>query len=283
MESLAVFVVGPAGTGKTTFCHKMYEYLQNLEKEVYYINLDPSSSSKISCVFDINDAISTEEVMKECNMGPNGGLVECFRSLVEVLDELDIFNFPASSVVLVDCPGQIELYMHYDYMTKIIEQFQRNSVTCCVAYVIESHYLNDENKFISSCVSCLCTYSLFSLPQINVISKMDMLLSHTEDHDEDDILDYCYDKLEHLLDISRLRDLVLDSESNGPRMYAKLSVRLLDLLEDLGLASFVPFEAVSSSFCEHIYMKICEGTHFGEDDEVSSNASLEDDQGYSFE
>lgn len=280
MTNLVVFVVGPAGTGKTTFCHKMYEYLQMLEKKVYYVNFDPSSTSKIPYAFDINDVISTDEVMEECHMGPNGGLIECFRCLVEIIDEIDIFDFPDGSVILIDCPGQIELYMHYDYMRTIMEQYHRLDYSCCLSYIIESHYLNDESKFISACVSCMCTFSLFSLPQINVISKFDMLHPKFSQHDHDDesIIENYYGKFDDLLDISSLKEKILDEKDKYPRKYTHLTLRLLDLLEDLGITDFVPFNAMSPKLCEHVYFKICEATHFGEDDEVSSVD--EDDQGY---
>lgn len=280
MSSLAIFVVGPAGTGKTTFCHKMYEYLQNIQKEVYYVNFDPSSSSKIPYAFDITDIFSTEEVMKECEMGPNGGLIECFRGLVDIMDELDIFEFPNGSIVLIDCPGQIELYMHYDYIKTIMEEYQRLNYLCSVAYIIESHYLNDEFKFISACVSCLCTYSLFSIPQINVISKLDVLDTKFESYEqeEENVVEKYYSKFEDLLDIGRLKEKVMEGESKVPRRHTRLTLRLLDLLEDLAITDFVPFNAFSSELCDHVYYKICEATHFGEDDEVSSVGEL--DQGY---
>lgn len=36
-------VIGPPGSGKTTYCHKINEFYKELERNVVVINLDPAN------------------------------------------------------------------------------------------------------------------------------------------------------------------------------------------------------------------------------------------------
>ncbi len=104
-------VIGAPGSGKTTYCNGMQQYLQLIGRECHVVNLDPAnevppssslpSSSNVVVVDDGHDAaaggpispddngnsqlpydtildvcqdiISLDSVMSELNLGPNGG------------------------------------------------------------------------------------------------------------------------------------------------------------------------------------------------------------------
>lgn len=67
-------VVGPPGSGKSTYCHGMQQFLTALGRKVAVINLDPANDSlPYESAVDIMDLISLEEVMRETSLGPNGG------------------------------------------------------------------------------------------------------------------------------------------------------------------------------------------------------------------
>lgn len=36
-------VIGPPGSGKTTYCHKIYEFYKELDRKVAVVNLDPAN------------------------------------------------------------------------------------------------------------------------------------------------------------------------------------------------------------------------------------------------
>ena len=100
MPAYAQIVVGPAGSGKSTYCHMMQQHFQVLGRSCrgtllclkmdYYpfsvINLDPAAETyQYEATVDIRELISIEDVMddEELHLGPNGGLVFCMEYLTE--------------------------------------------------------------------------------------------------------------------------------------------------------------------------------------------------------
>jgi hypothetical protein len=99
----------------------MQEYLTSLGRKTYVINLDPANDRLCyECHLNIFDLISVEDVMVNCKLGPNGGLIYCMEFLEKNIDWLieglknlcqkkddDIKN----AYLLFDLPGQVELYV----------------------------------------------------------------------------------------------------------------------------------------------------------------------------
>jgi hypothetical protein len=63
--------------------------LVNLNRDTIIVNLDPANDLQIEPFdIDINDLISIEPVMKNLNLGPNGGLLYCIEYLEKNFDWL---------------------------------------------------------------------------------------------------------------------------------------------------------------------------------------------------
>jgi GTPase SAR1 family protein len=76
----AVFITGPAGAGKSTFCSALITHAQTLGRTVHLMNLDPAADKfDYEPTIDIRELISLNDVMDELEFGPNGGLVYCFE------------------------------------------------------------------------------------------------------------------------------------------------------------------------------------------------------------
>jgi hypothetical protein len=73
-------LLGPAGSGKSTFCASIIAHAQSLNRQIHLFNLDPAATSfEYPPTIDIRDLISLEDVMEEMEFGPNGGLMYCFE------------------------------------------------------------------------------------------------------------------------------------------------------------------------------------------------------------
>ena len=104
----AVLVTGPAGAGKSTFCAYLITQAQQLGRSVHLFNLDPAADKfEYPPSIDIRDLISLEEVMEDLELGPNGGLIYCFKYLMNNLDWLqEALGDYDDDFLIIDCPGQ---------------------------------------------------------------------------------------------------------------------------------------------------------------------------------
>lgn len=76
----AVFVLGPAGTGKSTLCGILAEHCQATGIPAHVFNFDPAAENfSYEPSKDIRDLIEVQDAMEQCDLGPNGGLVACME------------------------------------------------------------------------------------------------------------------------------------------------------------------------------------------------------------
>ncbi|KAH7638972.1 GPN-loop GTPase 2 [Dermatophagoides farinae] len=143
-------IIGPAGSGKTTYCHVISQHLLNhLNREVIIVNLDPDNETfPYQCHLNIHEMIRMTEVMQNENLGPNGSFLYCMDFLYKNIDWLyqrinEEFSKCKQRIqstminnsekidsqrrrrqrrpyILFDCPGQIELYTNYPVFKNLI-------------------------------------------------------------------------------------------------------------------------------------------------------------------
>jgi GPN-loop GTPase len=62
---VVLLVLGMAGSGKTTFVHRLISYISEQGKKSYNINLDPAVLEvHFPCNIDIRDSVKYKNVMK---------------------------------------------------------------------------------------------------------------------------------------------------------------------------------------------------------------------------
>ena len=94
-------VIGPPGSGKTTYCNGMQQLMKAIGRECCIVNLDPANEYlPYDCAIDINELVTVEDVMKHMSLGPNGGLLYCMEFLERNQDWLfDKLNASSSRSV----------------------------------------------------------------------------------------------------------------------------------------------------------------------------------------
>ena len=66
-----------AGSGKTSFMQRMNAEVQMRDWSDYILNLDPAVHSlPYEPNIDIRDTVNYKEVMKQYQLGPNGGILD---------------------------------------------------------------------------------------------------------------------------------------------------------------------------------------------------------------
>ena len=124
----AQLIIGPAGSGKSTYCKIIQDHAYNNKRIIKVINLDPAAEKfKYKCDLDIRELININDVMNKQKLGPNGALLYCMEYLYDHIDFLDDYfnNNGDNMYYLIDCPGQLELYSHSDIMKKITNYLKK--------------------------------------------------------------------------------------------------------------------------------------------------------------
>lgn len=67
---------GPPGSGKSTFCNGLEQFLHAISRPCSTANLDPANDNiPYDAAFDVRELVSVEEVMEREELGPNGGVL----------------------------------------------------------------------------------------------------------------------------------------------------------------------------------------------------------------
>lgn len=118
--------------------------------------------------------------MEEMGLGPNGGLIYCFEFLLENLDFLTEALDPLSEeyLIILDMPGQIELYTHIPILPTLIKHLTRTgalNINLCATYLLESTFVVDRAKYFAGTLSAMSAMIMLEIPHVNVLSKMDLV------------------------------------------------------------------------------------------------------------
>ena len=127
MARFGQLVIGPPGSGKSTYCNAVQEFLKATGRRVCVVNLDPANDCLLyKCDVDITDLITLEDVINKMKLGPNGGLLYCMEFLEKNIEWLHTkINASKSNYFLFDCPGQVELFTHHNSVKNITLQLQK--------------------------------------------------------------------------------------------------------------------------------------------------------------
>ncbi|KAF5189363.1 Gpn-loop gtpase [Thalictrum thalictroides] len=185
----AQLVIGPAGSGKSTYCSSLYQHCETVGRTIHIVNLDPAAENfDYPVAMDIRELISLDDVMEELSLGPNGALMYCMEHLEENLDDWlteELDNYLDDDYLVFDCPGQIELLSHVPVLRNFVDHLKRKNFNVCAVYLLDSQFITDVTKFISGCMASLSAMIQLELPHVNILSKMDLV---TNKKDIDDYL-----------------------------------------------------------------------------------------------
>ncbi|KAG4140493.1 hypothetical protein ERO13_D06G021400v2 [Gossypium hirsutum] len=205
-------VIGPPGSGKTTYCNGMSQFLKLIGRKVAVINLDPANDSlPYECAINIEDLIKLSDVMTEHSLGPNGGLVYCMDYLEKNIDWLQSKLAPLlkDHYLLFDFPGQ------------------------GADSKVDAHLCSDPAKYVSALILSLSTMLHLELPHINILSKIDLIESYGK-------LSFNLDFYTDVQDLSYLQHH-LDQDPRSAK-FRKLTKELCDVIEDFSIVNFTTLD-----------------------------------------
>ena len=171
-----VFILGPAGSGKTTLTYKFGKYLEDQGFSVGYVNLDAAVENTFyKPDFDIRTYLTVTKLMNELNIGPNTALIKSVELMYEYREEISKFIKNAELLydyVLVDTPGQLELVLFHKCCIEIMKLFKGRSSGI---FLIPADLLEDIRDLAFLRFLALATRCRLDIPLVIVISKADLI------------------------------------------------------------------------------------------------------------
>ncbi|KWU45417.1 XPA-binding protein 1 [Rhodotorula sp. JG-1b] len=176
-RATAMVVIGMAGSGKTTFMQRVNSYLHSQNQPPYVLNLDPAVIHlPFEANIDIRDTVDYAEVMKQYNLGPNGGIMTALNLFTTKFDQvLGHVEKRANEVdyVLLDTPGQIEIFT-WSASGSIITDALASALPTVVVYIIDTPRTTAPATFMSNMLyACSILYKT-RLPFLLVFNKTDV-------------------------------------------------------------------------------------------------------------
>ncbi|XWS39239.1 hypothetical protein CRYUN_Cryun18bG0033500 [Craigia yunnanensis] len=141
------------------------------------MNLDPAVMTlPFGANIDIRDTVKYKEVMKQFNLGPNGGILTSLNLFATKFDEvISVIESRTDQLdyVLVDTPGQIEIFTWSASGAIITEAFASTFPTV-VAYVVDTPRSASPVTFMSNMLyACSILYKT-RLPLVLAFNKTDI-------------------------------------------------------------------------------------------------------------
>lgn len=150
------------------------------------INLDPAVHQvPFDSNIDIRDSINYKEVMREYNLGPNGGILTSLNIFATKIDQvmsilekrtspnLDDSKEKPIKNIIVDTPGQIEVFV-WSASGSILLDSLASTFPTVIAYIIDTPRTSSTNTFMSNMLyACSILYKT-KLPMILVFNKTDI-------------------------------------------------------------------------------------------------------------
>ncbi|EEQ91811.1 ATP binding protein [Blastomyces dermatitidis ER-3] len=230
----AQLVIGPPGSGKSTYCDGMHQFMSAIGRKCSVVNLDPANDrTSYTPALDVRELVTLEEIMAEDTLGPNGGILYALEEVEANFDWLkEGLEGLGDDYVLFDCPGQVELFTHHSSLRNIFFQIQKLGYRLVVIHLIDSYNLTLPSMYISALLLSLRAMLQMDLPHINVLTKIDNLSNYPP-------LPFNLDFYTEVQDLSYLMPHL---KEESPRLanskFDALNQAIVELVQDFGLVGF---------------------------------------------
>jgi len=283
------FVLGPAGSGKSTFCHALELHAHAAQRSVTFVNLDPASEGfPFAASVDVRELVKSTELAQQMELGPNGALIQSIEYLADNLQWLyDALNDAGPSedeFFVFDCPGQIELYTHVPAMRRICDGLKTAfALQLCGVFLVDAMMVDgDAAKYLSAVLLATSSMLQLELPWVNVLSKVDLFKKsnqrsraamaaavdddydgHREgDDDEED------GELQDMLDVDFVKvaaALKRPGQTALERKWGALNEALCDMVQEFSMVRFVALSSADPDSVALVQQHIDFATQYGED------------------
>ncbi len=215
-----LFMVGPAGSGKSSVTGAFYQWLkENTDYEVKIVNLDPGAEYiPYSPDFDIRSLFTTRKIMIGEKLGPNAAMIEASNRMVKerefIVDKISSLD---AEIIIVDTPGQMEAFIFHESGPKLVS-LMSNSIAI---FILDASIIHRVNELTIGLLLSVITQLKLDVPTLSIINKSDLMT----EKDREKLMELMQDPL-------KIREAI----ENTARRYS--SGAIVDVL--LSIADFLP-------------------------------------------
>lgn len=259
-EPVTIFFSGTAGAGKTTLVDGFQTWMKTAGYDSITVNLDPGMESEVAAPdVDIREWVRLSDVMEEYHLGPNGAQVAAADMIaLKVFEVKEAIQELKSDYVLVDTPGQVELFAFRESSKAIVDALGGDR--SMIGFLFDPALARSASGFISLLMLSATVEFRFRLPTINLLTKSDILSP---------------EQLQAVLEWGDAPDRLLDAvTAELPTPDVQLSTEMLRAIETLApLSTLIATSARDGTGMEEVYRSA--QRNFGGEDLEPSHAPPE--------
>jgi GPN-loop GTPase len=257
-EPGTVYFTGTAGAGKTTLVRAFGEWMRTAGYDATVVNLDPGNeSTDWEPDVDIREWVRLSDMQDEYGLGPNGAQVAAADMIaLKIFEVKQAIQELKSDYVLVDTPGQIELFAFREASRAVVDALSGDR--SLITFLFDPALARTPSGFVSLLMLSATVEFRFRLPMSNVLAKADVLPP------------------ERLAEVAAWSDdpnqLYEAVTRDAPTPDTQLSTELFRAIESMGpLTGLLPVSAKDGSGLEAFY-HACQAAFAGGEDLEPSHA-----------
>ena len=174
-EPGTVYFAGTAGAGKTTFVRAFANWMRSAGYDATVVNLDPGGENPaLDPDVDIREWVQLPDVQDEYALGPNGAQVAAADMIaLKIFEVKQAVAELKSDYVLVDTPGQIELFAFREASKAIVDALSGDR--SIIAFLFDPALARTPGGFVALRMLSATVEFRFRLPIVQLLAKSDVL------------------------------------------------------------------------------------------------------------
>lgn len=171
-----ITILGTAGAGKSVLTAAFADWLEDQQLSVLKVNLDPAAEwLPYTPDFDVRNLVNARKIMVDHGLGPNAALIASVDMLIGHIETIrkEVYC-EKTNYILIDTPGQLELFAFRSSGPLVLSSIIGDNKAVSL-YLIDSFFAMQPASFVSALLLSASVMLRFGKPQINVLSKADLL------------------------------------------------------------------------------------------------------------
>jgi len=166
-----------AGSGKSVFTASFLDWLRMSDQNVVSLNLDPGATAlPYNPDVDVRAFVDIDAIMEEYQLGPNGALLMAADLVGDRIEEIkESIEDSGADIVLIDTPGQIELFAFRESGPYISHAMKYDS--SATVYLFDAPFCRSPLNYVSNMFMAAAVYNRLLQPQVYILTKKDLVTS----------------------------------------------------------------------------------------------------------